>query len=324
MKSRSQELLDKSIAAMISAIEIYNKPDFKYREETFTILAINGWELLLKAKWLREHKNKISCLYVKENKNNKNGSQSKKQITKTSQCGNPITHGLDYLSKKLIEKKILNEVAKSNIDILKEIRDSSVHFYQKLPAFSLRIQEVGSASLKNYIQALKDWFDLDIEGYNFYLIPLAFVPITKLESVLKLNKEETNLVKYISSLEAANDDSDYAVSINVDVKFTRSIGKDALEVHLSNDPSSTKIQLTRKQFKDKYPLNYESLTKECRSRYSDFKVNSKYHSIRKSLIGNPKFSNTEKLDEDNPNSPKQTWFSKAIFSELDKHYTKIT
>lgn len=323
MKSRSQELLDKSIAAMISAIEIYNKPDFKYREETFSILAINGWELLLKAKWLKEHKNKINCLYVKEKKSNKDGSQSKKLVTKTSQCGNPITHGLDHLSKKLVEKKILNEVAKNNIDVLKEIRDSSVHFYQKLPAFSLRIQEVGSASLKNYIQALKDWFDLDLEGYNFYLIPLAFVPLSKLDSIVKLNKEEKNLVQYISSLEAANDDSEYAVSINVDVKFTRSIGKDALDVHLSNDPSSTKIQLTRKQFKDKYPLNYKELTKECKSRYSDFKVTKKYHTVRMALIGNPKFSNTQKLDEDNPSSPEQNWFSRAIFNELDKHYTKI-
>lgn len=40
MKSRSNELLDKSIAAMIAAIEIYNKPDFMYRGETFSILAI--------------------------------------------------------------------------------------------------------------------------------------------------------------------------------------------------------------------------------------------------------------------------------------------
>ena len=44
---------------MISAIEIYNKPDFKYREETFAILAINSWELLLKEKWLKENNNKV-------------------------------------------------------------------------------------------------------------------------------------------------------------------------------------------------------------------------------------------------------------------------
>ena len=39
-----------AIAATVGAIEIYNKPDFPYRSETFCILAINGWELLLKAK----------------------------------------------------------------------------------------------------------------------------------------------------------------------------------------------------------------------------------------------------------------------------------
>ena len=50
MKSRSRTLYDKSLSAMLAAIEVYNKPDFFYREETFAILAINGWELLLKAR----------------------------------------------------------------------------------------------------------------------------------------------------------------------------------------------------------------------------------------------------------------------------------
>ena len=50
MKSRSKELLDRAIAATVAAIEIYNKPDFPYRSETFCILTINGWELLLRAK----------------------------------------------------------------------------------------------------------------------------------------------------------------------------------------------------------------------------------------------------------------------------------
>lgn len=35
-----ESLIDKSIGSMLPAIEIYNKPDFKYREETFAILAI--------------------------------------------------------------------------------------------------------------------------------------------------------------------------------------------------------------------------------------------------------------------------------------------
>lgn len=62
MKARKKELLDRSVSAMLAAIEIYNKPNFEYREETFAILAINGWELLLKAKWLDLNNNQIRSL----------------------------------------------------------------------------------------------------------------------------------------------------------------------------------------------------------------------------------------------------------------------
>jgi hypothetical protein len=42
-KARCQHLLEKSVHAALSAIEIYNKPDFKYREESFSILLVNAW-----------------------------------------------------------------------------------------------------------------------------------------------------------------------------------------------------------------------------------------------------------------------------------------
>jgi hypothetical protein len=56
--------------------------------------------------------------------------------------------------------------------------------------------------------------------------------------------------------------------VNVDIKFTRSKAKDAINVQLSNDPDATKIQLTEQQFKDRYPLDYNKLIDECRERYS--------------------------------------------------------
>lgn len=40
-RGRTKELIEKSIAASVSAIELYNKPNFNYREETFAILMIN-------------------------------------------------------------------------------------------------------------------------------------------------------------------------------------------------------------------------------------------------------------------------------------------
>ena len=308
---------------MISAIEIYNKPDFKYREETFAILAINSWELLLKAKWLKENNNKIRSLYVEEKVKKKNGENSKKQVIKTTSCGNAFTHSLDYLAIKLEEKKILDSLAKQNIDALREIRDSSVHFYNRNNLFAIRLQEVGSACVKNFVQATRSWFNYDLSKYNFYLMPLAFVNSGSDMNMIELNKEEANLVRYISLLDAANDpNSDYSVSVNIEFNFSKSKTKDALDFQITNDQNAPKIQLSEDQLKSKYSLKYKTLTNRCRDRYTDFKTNNKYHDLRIPLHGNLKYSITKKLDPDNPKSSKQEWFSESVFTVFDTVFTK--
>lgn len=308
---------------MISAIEIYNKPDFKYREETFSILAINAWELLLKARWLKDNNNRVRSLYVMERKNKPSGKPYKHLKVKLTECGNPFTHSLDFLAKKLSEKKVLNDAAYKNITALREIRDSAVHFYNRNSLFSIRLQEVGSASVKNFVTASQDWFEVDLTEFNFYLMPLAFVAANTNMKAVSLNKEEKNLASYIANLESAEvPGSDYAVSVNIEVKFSRSKASDALNFQLTNDPSAPKLHLSEEQIKDKYPLNYAALTEECRKRYANFVVNQKYHKVRAPLKSDKKYCLVRRLDPDNPRSAKQEWYSRAVFSEIDKHYSK--
>ncbi len=76
---------------MIAAIETYNKPDFKYREETFSVLCINSWELLFKAKVLQLASNQVQSLYIKERRTNKGGNKSTKLYTKTNRAGTPMS-----------------------------------------------------------------------------------------------------------------------------------------------------------------------------------------------------------------------------------------
>ena len=207
--------------------------------------------------------------------------------------------------------------------LLREIRDSSVHFYNRNTLFAIRLQEVGSACVKNFVQAGKDWFGLDLSCYNFYLKPLAFIDTSETAALITLNKEESNLIKYISGLDAANDpNSNYSVSVNVELRFSKSKASDALAVQMSNDPNATKVQLTQEQFKDKYPLNFNDLKARCKKRYSDCLLNKKFNGIKSTLLGNQKYSITKVLDPDNPKSVKQVWYSEAVFTELDKHYTK--
>lgn len=306
---------------MVSAIEVYNKPDFKYREETFAILAINAWELLLKAKWLKDHNHKLRSLYVTEKRTRPNGQPYKHAKVKMTACGNPFTHSLDFIAKKMAEKKSLADAAHKNIIALCEIRDSSVHFYNKSDVFAVRLQEVGSACVRNYAKAAESWFSTDFSQFNFYLMPLAFVQAKHLAG-MTLNREEKNLATFLSQLEAANDpQSDYAVSVNIELKFLKSKADDAIRVQITSDPTAPKVQMTEEQVKDKYPLTYAALTAECGKRYTDFVLNQKYHDLRIPLKSDKRYCHVKKLDPDNPKTVKQEFFSRAVFNVLDAHYS---
>lgn len=323
MKSKSNELLEKSISAMIAAIEVYNKPDFMYRGETFAILAINSWELLLKAKYLKDSHNKMRSLYVMETIKNKDGSNSKKKKIKLTRSGNPFTHSLDYIAKKLIDKGELDQIVFNNIMALIELRDSAIHFYNYSLKFNVRIQEIGTASLKNYVSLYKKWFNKDLSDYNFYLMPLSFVQTSKESDVLLLNNEEKNFFKYVDELEdSASKDGEYSIALNIDVKFSKSTSKDAIKVALSQDNDAIKVTLSEEQIKAKYPMDYNTLTIKCKERYSDFLQNNTYHKNRRLYEGDNKCAYVRYLDPDKPKGGKKIFYSEVMLLRLDKHYTK--
>lgn len=323
MKSRSSELLDKSTSAMIAAIEIYNKPDFLYRGETFAILAINSWELLIKAKYLKDNRNNIRALYVKEPIINKDGSKSKRKKIKQTRSGNPFTHSIDYIAKKLIDKGELDKIVFNNILALIELRDSAIHFYNYSLKFNVRIQEIGTASLKNYVSLYKKWFGKDLSNYNFYLMPLSFVHAKRESDVLFLNPEEKNFFKYVDDLEMQSGDSaEYSIALNIDVKFSKSTSKDDIKVALTQETNAIKVTLTEEQIKAKYPMDYKQLTTRCIARYSDFLANKNYHLYRKLYENDQKCAYTRYLDPDNKKSGKKTFYSETMLTRLDKHYTK--
>ncbi len=323
MKSRSKELLDRAVAATVAAIEIYNKPDFPYREEAFAVLAINGWELLLKAKWLADHNNKIRSLYVMEPRKKKDGSNSQKPQIKRTRSGNHFTYGLDYLAKKLVETKAFDSNAWANIQALMEMRDSSIHFYNRSGQFPVRLQAIGAASLKNFVTTCKSWFGRDLSEFNFYLMPLSFVTLPQQADAVLLNQEEKKFLAFIESLERDDDGkSPYYVTVSIDIKLTRSSAKDALGVNVTNNPDAPEVRLTEEHIRKRYPWNYACLTKKCRERYSDFKASQPYHDLRKKLLLDKRLGITRFLDPGNPKSTKTSLFNANIMQEFDKHYTK--
>ncbi|MBI4378619.1 MAG: DUF3644 domain-containing protein [Nitrospinae bacterium] len=326
---RYKAFVDKSVSAALSAIEIYNKPDFKYREETFAILMTNSWELLLKAKIIKENKNNLKSIYEMTQKVGKKGNQLKTSIPKLNRSGNPMTIGLHRCLGLCEQPSIkMSKVCIDNIFLLMEVRDNAIHFKNYDLHLSKKVFEIGTATLKNYLTLIKEWFTYDLSKYNFYLMPISFFHEFETAQSFSINpdkKQIENLLRYIAQKENENpfdETKTFNISLQLETRFVKSSSTDALLVNYSTDPSAIRINLQEEDILKRYPIGYYDLTQKLKGRYSDFKVNGKYHKIRRSLEQNQKFCRVRVLDPKNPKSPKKSFFNTEIFKEFDKHYTK--
>lgn len=321
-------MLDKSIAAMLSAIEIYNKPDFKYREETFSVLCINSWELLLKAKVLNLASNKLTVLYMMEYRILKNGKKSKVLRPKKNRSGNPMSINLFESYRVIVEDYgvKIEKAVNDNLIALTEIRDNSIHFVNDDLLLSMKVQELGSASLQNYLHLVSVWFGDILAKYNFYLMPLSFFRNFDDAPGIALNSSEKKVLDYIKKSEEEYDDSDigdYNLTLRIDVKFQKVKSTSGLPVQITNDPNATLVMLSEEDIADKYPWDYDILSTRLSKRYSDFRMNAKYHEIRKNLEEDKRYTYLRVLNPLNPEAGIKKLFNPNIQKEFDKYYTKV-
>lgn len=315
-------LLDKSIDSMLSAIEIYNKPNFNYREETFAVLAVNAWELLLKAYILRENRYKMRSLYILEPVTNKDGSTShKKKKPKLNRCGNPMSISISECIKILDDKKVLPQNLRNNIESIIELRDNAIHFVSLTP-LSKQIQELGFACVKNYISAIKLWnLNIDISRYNLYLMPLAYVD-EKITVDSIVTEDNENYITFVKRLLESNqkDDHDFDIAISIDVEFKKGNSFDAIGVKYDSD--GTAVALSEEQIHKKFPWSYREVARRCRERYSHFKQDKKFYSILAEIKTNPKLCYSRRLYMDNPKSNVAFCYSPNVIKYFDDHYSK--
>jgi hypothetical protein len=321
----SEALAEKSVQAAVAAIEVYNKPDFKFREESFSLLMVNAWELLVKAKWVADHGDDIESLYEHE----KGGD---KGAWRLNRCGNPITIGLVYLIRKMLEDKDsgLTRPCHDNILALLEIRDNSAHFVNKDLNFGRRILEAGTASLRNYLHLSAHWFGVDFARYNFFLMPISFyhgfeavVP----QSVNPYPQQMENLLKYLDFLEteASAEEADHPehyFSVRIETSLVRSKDATSFPFRRTDDPNAPEVRVTEEDILKTFPWNYRDLTGQLRRRYANFVENREYHKLRKQIEQEAKLSIVRTLDPRNPKSARQRFYNPNILGEFDKHYKK--
>jgi hypothetical protein len=169
--------VDKAEAALVAAVEVYNKPAFAYREETFALLMINAWELLLKAKLLKDGSNKPKCIRVYEKRQTKSGKLSTKLYLRRNRAGNPMTIALGACVVKLDADAAarLSPAIKANLDALVEVRDNAAHYIHASAVLARQVLELGSAAIKNFVLLAKRWFDRDLSHSLALVLPLSFI-----------------------------------------------------------------------------------------------------------------------------------------------------
>lgn len=319
------KFVDKAQAAITSAVEIYNKPSFAYRDETFALLALNAWELLLKAKVLKDGGNALKVIRVYEARETKAGAPSKKRYLKRNRAGNPQTISLVACLRKLEKSPAkLGQEINGNLIALTEIRDNSAHYISASPVLAKQVLEISSASVRNFVILAKQWFGRDFADSLSLFLPLSFVNGAKdVESVI-VTADESRLIKYLQQLAAADSKSTspFAVAVRLEVKLERSSLTTASKVEISKDPDAVKVTLSEEDIRTKYPWDYKELTKRLNDRYTDFKQDKKYHALRKPLQEKEKYFKARYLDPGNPKSPKKDFYNPNVLPIFDKHYTK--
>ena len=326
MRSRSRQLEQNAEAALISAIEIYNKPNFAYREETFAILALNAWELLLKARLLSLNRNSLKCLCVYEQRRNKAGKVLTKKYVKKNRAGNAFTIGLDKAIVALDgSSSPVSEGVKKNLHALTEIRDNAVHFVNAGPKLAKQVLEIGTACVLNFMEAAKKWFKLDLSRYHLYLLPIGFVQSPGAATAVASSPDAKNLLKYLSTLVAeaqTQPDDRYHVALEVNLSFQRSSGNAAIALAITNDPTAPKVQLSEADIRQRYPWDYSTLIGKMKERYVDFGPKRKFHELRKPLLDDAQYVHKRYLDPHNEHSSCKIFYNPNILQFFDVHYTQ--
>lgn len=279
-----ENLLENSINAVLSSIEIYNKPDFKYREQVFTILNINAWELLLKAKILLDHQDQIESLYI----------SLADGTYKTSRSGNPLTIEIVGAIRELQ----LNPTVSENLLSLIEIRDTAVHFFHD-ESIAYAIYTLGVASLKNYQKLIQDWFGRSLLEYNFYILPLGFAFNFQTLSTIDFQRKPTvvaNILISITNTQNSLEPSNFHFICEITTqiisakKFADDVPPD-LVTTIDSEAADAVIVQHLQRLTDKYPLTYSEVVERIRKAKPDVNQNHINKIIKETkLKDNPDYS----------------------------------
>lgn len=194
-----KRLVDNSLAAMLSAVEIYNKPQMIYRDEVTVILVTNAWELALKAALCKDGR---SIFYRKVR------GERYRSITLDDALGRVAANDLWPF-------KIDGTALTANIKALSEYRDRAIHLYnaQGLGAVMYSFLQQNVLNFRDFVLAR---FKKDLaESITWQLLPLGVTAPADAVQFMRVDKNSTMLSEvqlFIDELRSLMDAAELAGS----------------------------------------------------------------------------------------------------------------
>lgn len=307
-QSSVHRLVKKALFAAHSAIELYNKPTFQYKNESFVILMTNAWELLLKAKLLEDNPKNQNVIYIQSKTKTKTGLNPKRFYPKKNRTGNLQTIDIfEALRKTNLQDRNLND----QIETIVELRDNSIHFMNDDSYLDMKLFQIATATTRSFVQVVREWFPSfnNIES----VLPISFtVPDSVLTISPKSNSLVQRLLKYVEKVERKKrPTTEHAIAFQVDVQLKRNIGTGAVVRNAGkNDKNAVPIKITDLDLiESKYKYDYDQLKKACKKRKANIKFDKRFMSIYKLSKESEEICLTRPLDPRRPNSIKKLFFS---------------
>ncbi|WP_447645178.1 DUF3644 domain-containing protein [Nocardioides zeae] len=167
-----RRLADNSLSAMLSAVEVYNKPQMTYRDEVTVMLVVNAWELALKATLRQKNQ---SIFYPKKR------GERYRSIGIDDALARVGSNGLWPVG-------VSGAAVTANIKALAEYRDRAIHLYNA-QGLGAVIYPFLQQNVLNYRDFMLAKFKKDLaDSMTWQLLPLGATAPADVVQFMKVDR----------------------------------------------------------------------------------------------------------------------------------------
>lgn len=218
----SRRLVANSLSAMLSAIEVYNKPRMEYRDEVTVVLVVNAWELALKAAMRQAGKR----IFYPKKRNEPYRTLAAEDVLK------------QVVIHKLFPVGVDGKAMAANVTALVQYRNRAVHLYAA--DLGEMVYPFLQTSVLNYRDFMLDRFNKDLaDSITWQLLPLGAKAPTEPIQFMKAEPASSVATEVVDFIQDVRKLLDEAQALGADMQRVAAV----YDVHLRSAKAVTGADL---------------------------------------------------------------------------------